>query len=323
MQAFFRHERTRPFQKELMEDMRSALEGGEIFMAQASTGLGKTDAALSVAIENALPESKTVFFLTPKISQHRIAMDVVDGIAKRHSLPLRAVDMVGRYHCCIEGSMAELDNDSFQRACERKRKDKDCLYYVNARGHGRMGEAKADERFRKMLEAYGTGKAHHELIALGAQVRACPYEWLLKLGEVSNVIVADYYHFMIPHIRDIYLSKIKKRIEDSIVIVDEAHNLSSRVRASLSSSAGSPSFRRMVNEMRFLGLDAGPVDEAFDQWAAAIMMKERPKRGRPLARGRPWGPARRMARQEGRARGLEGGPGIAVLPVRSDHRRGG
>jgi DNA excision repair protein ERCC-2 len=276
MPIHFRHEQVRPFQKDLMEDMHRALNDGQIFMTHAPTGLGKTDAALSAAITYALEEDKTVFFLTPKISQHKIAMDVVNGIAKKHSLPLRAVDMVGRSHCCIEGKFADLDNDSFQRACARKRRDKDCLYYVNARGHGKMGEAKAGERFARMLETYGTGKSHHELIALGSQMRACPYEWLLKLGEISNVVVADYYHLVIPHIRDIFLSKIKKRIEDSVVIIDEAHNLASRVRGSLSIRAGTPSFHRMVKEMRFLGLDAGPMDSEFDSWAAELMMKPKP-----------------------------------------------
>jgi DNA excision repair protein ERCC-2 len=288
MPIHFRHDSVRPFQKDLMEDMRSAIAEGKIFMAHAPTGLGKSDAALSAAISVALEKDQTVFFLTPKISQHRIAMDVVNGLAKRHSLPLRAVDIVGRSHCCIEGRMQELDNASFQRACGRKRKDKDCLFYVNARGHGRMGEAKAQERFSRMLETYGTGKAHHELIALGSQMRACPYEWLLKLGEISNVIIADYYHFMIPGIRDIFLSKVKKRVEDSIVIIDEAHNLAPRVRGSLSSGAGTPSFRRMVKEMRFLGLDAGPMDEEFDNWAADIMRKNPPAEWPGSGRTQAW-----------------------------------
>jgi len=276
MPILFRHERIRPFQKELMEDMHAALGERKIFMANAPTGLGKTDAALSASLSYALENDLSVFFLTPKISQHRIAMDVVNGIAKKHSLDVRAVDIVGRSHCCIDDTLKELDNDGFQRSCARKRKDRQCLFYVNARGYGRLGEAKAEERFKQMLEGYGTGKAHHELIALASRMRACPYEWLLKLGERSNVIIADYYHFMLPHIRDIFLSKVKKRLEDSIVIIDEAHNLSGRIRSSLSMGIGTNTFRRMVREMRFLGLDAGPMDDEFESWAESIMKTKRP-----------------------------------------------
>jgi DNA excision repair protein ERCC-2 len=254
-----------------MEDIGRTMSDGNLLIAHASTGSGKTDAALSPAIAHALENDLSVFFLTPKISQHKIAMDVVNGIAKKHSLDIRAVDMVGRAHCCIDSRLQDLDNDSFQRSCARKRRDKDCLFYVNARGYGSLGEMKANERFRKMLETYGTGKAHHELIKLSMEMRACPYEWLLKLGECSNVIIADYYHFMIPQIRDIFLSKVKKRVEDSVVIIDEAHNLANRVRGSLSYSVGTQTFRRMIKEMRFLGLNEGPMDEEFSSWAQGIM----------------------------------------------------
>jgi len=121
------------------------------------------------------------------------------------------------------------------------------------------------------LEQYGTARSHQDLIKLGRAHGACPYEWLLRLGEESNVIIADYYHIMNPHIRDIFLNKVKKRIEDSIIIIDEAHNLAQRVRASLSSRIGTFTFARMAKEMRFLGLDAGPVKEEFDSWSVSML----------------------------------------------------
>jgi DNA excision repair protein ERCC-2 len=277
MALYFRHDSIRPFQKDLMEDIYGALSQGKNFMAQAPTGLGKTDAALSAAITYAVENDKTVFFLTPKISQHKIAMEAVNGIAKKNSLDIRAVDMLGRSHCCIDDSLAELDNESFHNACAKKRKDKQCEFYSNAKGHGRLEEARAESRFKVVLEGYGSGKDHSELIALGRSKRCCPYEWLLKLGAMSNVIIADYYHLMVPRVRDVFLMKVKKRIEDSIVIVDEAHNLASRIRGSLSHSINTFTFARMSKEMRFLGLDAGPVEEEFIKWSAARLLEQREK----------------------------------------------
>ncbi|MEM5814740.1 MAG: DEAD/DEAH box helicase, partial [Candidatus Aenigmatarchaeota archaeon] len=138
MPVYFRHENPRPFQKELMEDLYAAMSGRRILMAQAPTGSGKTDAALSAAITCAMENDLEVFFLTPKISQHRIAVEVVKGIAEKYSLGLRAVDMIGRAHCCIDQSLTGLDNDSFQNICARKRKKQECFFYANARGHGRL-----------------------------------------------------------------------------------------------------------------------------------------------------------------------------------------
>ncbi|MFN7991603.1 MAG: ATP-dependent DNA helicase [Candidatus Micrarchaeia archaeon] len=277
MPFLFRHERVRPHQKDLMEDAYKALSDHKIFMAQAPTGLGKTDASISAALTYALEQKLTVFFLTPKISQHRIAIEAVNGIAAKNSLQVRAVDMIGRSHCCIDPSLLELDNESFQTACGRKRQKQHCMFYENARGYGRVGEARAENRFRVMLEGYGSGRSHNELVSLGAQKQCCPYEWLLKLAEISDVIVADYYHFMVPQIRDVFLMKTKKRIEDSVVIVDEAHNLAPRIRSSLSTGISSFLFARMSREMRHLGMDAGPVPEQFNRWGADLLGNEKEK----------------------------------------------
>jgi DNA excision repair protein ERCC-2 len=112
-------------------------------------GLGKTDASLCAAITHALKEDLNVFFLTPKISQHKIAMEVVNGIASKYKIEkLRAVDLVGRSHCCIDENLRELDSESFHTSCTKKRRNEECLYYSNARGHNKFDEIKAESRFR-------------------------------------------------------------------------------------------------------------------------------------------------------------------------------
>ncbi|MBD3210443.1 hypothetical protein GF318_03610 [Candidatus Micrarchaeota archaeon] len=267
MHLYFRHEKVRPQQKELMKDIYSAISGNRNLMAQAPTGLGKTDAVLSAAISCAAENDLTVFFLTPKISQHRIAMDVVSGIAESHSLDIRGVDITGRSHCCISPDLQNLDSDSFLTACGKRIRDRQCEYYANAKGYTRFQEARARDRFKKMLKKYKCGMHHHDLIKIGRKAKCCPYEWLMKLAEVSDVIVADYHHLIVPHIREIFLMKTKKRIEDSVIIIDEAHNLAPRIRSSLSRSISTFTFSRVSREMQLLGLDAGPVEEEFQKWA--------------------------------------------------------
>ncbi|MFH1685756.1 MAG: ATP-dependent DNA helicase [Candidatus Micrarchaeota archaeon] len=274
MAIYFRHNSVRPSQKELMEDVYDAITNNHNFLAHAPTGLGKTDAVLSAAITSAIENDQTVFFLTPKISQHKIAMEVANGIAAKHALPIRSVDMVGKSHCCIDQSLQQLDNDSFHTTCARKIKNKQCLPFANARGNGRVQEALANLKFKQMLEGYGTGMLSQDLIKLGQKKACCPYEWLIKLGAMSNVIIGDYYHMLIPGIREIFLMKIKKRIEDSVIIIDEAHNLAGRIRNSLSRSVNNFTFIRVAKEMQMMGLDAGPVEEEFGKWAEELLGKK-------------------------------------------------
>lgn len=268
MALYFRHDSPRPYQKGMMEDMQRAITYRQILLANAPTGSGKTDAALSAAVSCAIEQGLDVFFLTPKISQHRIAMDVVRGLESKFSLGLRAVDMVGRAHCCIDDSLRGLDSEGLLTACIKKRQRCECPFFGNARGYNRREEGKANERFRKMLSGYGSAKSHHELIELGRAELCCPYEWLLKLAAESKVVVADYHHIMLPHIRDVFLMKIQKRIENAIIIVDEAHNLASRVRGSLSRNLSTFLLARMAKEMRHMKLDAGPVEEEFRVWGS-------------------------------------------------------
>ena len=277
MAIYFRHDKVRPHQKELMKDIYSAISERKNLMAHAPTGLGKTDAVLSAAVSCAAENGQTIFFLTPKISQHRIAMDVVKGIAESHSLDIRAVDVVGRSHCCIEENLQNLDAESFHTACGKRIKEKQCQFYTNARGYSRLQESQAKARFEKLLRKYGKGAQHHDLIRMAEKAKCCPYEWLMKLAAESDVIIADYYHLMVPYIRDIFLLKAKKRLEDSIIIIDEAHNLASRIRNSLSMGISTVTFTRMSKEMQLLGLDAGPAEEEFHRWGEELLGKSEEK----------------------------------------------
>lgn len=264
---YFRHEKPRIFQKEMMDDVYSAIAERKILLAHAPTGSGKTDASLSAAITYAVENDLTVFFLTPKISQHRIAMDVVRGIAQKYDLKIKAVDLIGRRNACIDDTLAMLDHDGFYQSCEKKRKNGQCVYYRNAKGNGRYGEAHANMLFNKMLEQYGAGKYHAELMAMAVGGKACPYEWMLRLGSASQVIIADYLHFMIPSIRDLMLMKMKKSIDHSIIIADEAHNLGKRVREHMSSTVNSYMMGRAEKELMHLGLTDMSLSERFDKWS--------------------------------------------------------
>ncbi len=264
---YFRHDKVREHQKDLISDIYDAVSNGKHLIAHAPTGLGKTDAALGASLSYAIENNLTVFFLTPKISQHKIAVDVVRGIAKKYDVKIRGVDLVGRRYMCVDQSLGELDHESFYQSCEKKRRNEECTFYGNSRGYDKLGEAKANTRFTKLLETYGAIKTHGDVLKQGEQDIACPYEWLIKLASVSNVIIADYFHLMIPSIRDIFLAKTKKSMDKSIVIIDEAHNLSKRIRDQLSTTVNSFMLSRAEKEMKSLGIEPLRLSKVFEIWA--------------------------------------------------------
>ena len=275
-EIYFRHESLRKQQEHLIKDAYSAIENEELLLAHAATGTGKTDSLLSPAISYALEHNKTVFFLTPKISQHRIALDVVKGLSKKYELNLRAVDFIGRKYACVDPVLSDQDSEGFYQSCERKRKKEQCDFFRNARGFSRLEEAKADRLFKSVEKAYGCGMGHTELVEIGREKQACPYEWLTKLASTSNVIIADYFHLMLPQIRNIFLPRIRKKLSTSIIIVDEAHNLSKRVRDQLSTSTNTFLQGKMDKELRALGLESH-FESKFSKWAKSALGNAREK----------------------------------------------
>jgi len=265
----FRHEKPRKFQLELIQDMYSAIARGGIFLANAPTGSGKTDAALSAALTYASGTNLAVFFLTPKISQHKIALDAAKAIAEKHGANIRAIDLVGRRHMCVLPS-EDYDNESFYHFCENKRKRRSCEAYNNVRKLDFSNE----KAIEKLLKEYGNGKSFSEAIEFGAVHGMCPYELLLRVGKYSNLIIADYYHFLAPQIRDGLMARIDKRVEDSIVIIDEAHNLGSRARSYLSITVTSKIIRRAEKELGMFGFESEMLYERFEEWANAVLGKK-------------------------------------------------
>jgi len=148
-QIYFRHDNIRKHQKDLVEDVYDAVENGVNLLANAPVGMGKTDAAISSCIHHAMKNNLTIFFLTPKISQHKIAMDVVKGISEKYYLNLRAVDMIGRRYSCIDPVLSDLDSESFYQSCEKKRRKESCIFYDNAKGYSKMRQVKADALFNE------------------------------------------------------------------------------------------------------------------------------------------------------------------------------
>ncbi len=265
-EIYFRHFKMRNYQKQMVHDVYSALEKKMHLLAHAPCGLGKTDAALSPAITYAINHGLDVYFLTPKISQHKIAVEVIKGLTEKYSLDVRATDIIGRKHACIHSALKNLDQDTFYQICERMRKEKNCSFCLNAKGNTKLEEARAEILFGKILARYGNVKTYSELISMAEKEHSCPYEIMIKLASGSKFIIADYFHILIPQIRATFFTKTKKKIEKSIIIIDEAHNLPKRIRDYLSVSFNNRMISRMENEIKFLGGNM-KFEKEFIFWA--------------------------------------------------------
>jgi DNA excision repair protein ERCC-2 len=78
----------------------------------------------------------------------------------------------------------------------------------------------------------------------------CPYEITAMIASRAHVIIADYHYLFHPHVRNVFLTKTGKRLEDCVVVVDEAHNLPDRIRETLTVRLSSNNLRHAIKEAK-------------------------------------------------------------------------
>lgn len=243
----FPHETVRNVQSKMIADVESTIKERKHLIAQAPTGLGKTVASLTPALEFALQNGKSIIFLTPKHTQHQIVVETVKMINKKHGLKIKTVDFIGKQWMCPVPGITSLTSKDFSEYCKEIKKEERCHFHLKVRKN-----LKLTEQAKKVIKELQAEPALHveELCKIVAKNEMCPYEITCELAKEANVIVADYYHLFHPNVRKAFLMKTNKELKDCIIIVDEAQNLPDRVREVLSTKISTFSLNSAVREAK-------------------------------------------------------------------------
>lgn len=235
----FAHESTRQFQDKLLDAARKAVLEGKCLLAHAPTGLGKTAAVLAPAMEYALEKKFSVFFLTSRHTQHKIVLDTVEKACKLHNKDLHAVSILGKSALCPLNAGSQTIE-----MCKIMKEEGTCEFY---------------EKFKEKGVSSGlfgrVSVSASDLINDCEVMKTCPYETAIALCQDADIIVCDYNYIFNPFIRTGFLKRIKKSLDNSIVVVDEAHNLPDRLREMFSCSVSTRTMFRAVKEAKKFGLD--------------------------------------------------------------------
>jgi DNA excision repair protein ERCC-2 len=205
-------------QDRFYSNTRDALSEGGIIFAHAPTGIGKTAAALAAAIEVAMEHDKRVFFMTPRQSQHRIAIETLRQINERHSLNLSVADIISKQAMCPR-DIANEYHAVFGMLCGLEIKTKSCPLWHT------------DENLINHLS--NTILHVEELMEIAERENMCPHRAALEVAMTARVLVCDYNYIFSDALKTI-LTKLSLDLSDIIIIVDEAHNLPERIRDHLS-----------------------------------------------------------------------------------------
>lgn len=226
----FPYPRLRRGQERIVEAVGQALEENEHILVEASTGLGKTVAALYPAIRYALEHNKRIFVLTAKTLQQEMATQVValldrDGIF--HSLRLRA-----KAKMCANDQVL-----CHEEYCPYARE-----YYL------KLQQSQVVPRLLAETDLL----LPETVFAAAQRAQVCPFEVSLELAQRVQVVVCDYNYAFDPYVALTDFGP-EASLDDTILVIDEIHNLVDRGRRYYSPTLSTERCRRAADAVAWGG----------------------------------------------------------------------
>ena len=214
----FPFESYRPGQREMAVQVYTAVKLGKRLFASMPTGTGKSIAALFPALK-ALGEGLTgqVYYLTARTTQRQGALEALRRM-REQPLHLWTLILDAKDKQCPEKTLCHPD------------------YCPRAKGHFLRDHAAIEE----MLQ---TDDWSPENIRQMADKHClCPFEFALSLAEIADLTICDYNYALDPAV---HIQRIFDQTANVTLLIDEAHNLLSRVRDMLSGTVDGGRIRRL------------------------------------------------------------------------------
>ncbi|NHJ04550.1 MAG: hypothetical protein EAX90_06990 [Candidatus Heimdallarchaeota archaeon] len=214
----FPYENIRPIQDKLIHTVHSALKEKKNVIIEGANGLGKTVATLTACLPIAREKNLQIVHICRTNKQADRVISELKEIAK--VTPVSGVSIRGRRDMCPHPIVEKHADDAVTASvlCGQLKKLRKCEYFT------RMNEQLPHlGNVLKVLENVPSSST--EIHDVCAEHRICPYELILKLIESVDVIAASYQYIFNPSIRDVFLNRASKGLNEILLIVDECHNI--------------------------------------------------------------------------------------------------
>ena len=214
---FLAHDTPRPGQIDMIRECRDSLRKNGHHLAAAPTGIGKTAASIAAALEIAMESSTKphILFLTGRQSQHKIVIDTVRKINSRlgsKHRDIKVVDIIGRESMC-----EVVDLQTGRCLCES--------------GSSESARPRLKEDVRNFI--LQAPRHVFEIVEKAKTFGVCAWQTCRSAVKDSDILVCDYNHVFAEQVRENSLPAMGISLQNSIIIVDEAHNLPDRIRMSM------------------------------------------------------------------------------------------
>src|SRR3989344_2488072 len=151
MDILFPYDEIRKEQDRLVDDILNNVKSKKNMIIHAPTGIGKTAAVFSATLKHAMDSKKTIFFVTSKNMQHKIAIETLKKIKDKFKLNLVVSDFIGKKWMCLIPGVAEMMPAEFYDYCKEHIERGTCDFYNNVKSNNKLS-VKAHKVLDEMKE---------------------------------------------------------------------------------------------------------------------------------------------------------------------------
>lgn len=219
----------RPQQQELMETIEASMKRKQPLLIQAPTGLGKTSAVLYPALKEALSRGQKLIYVTPKNSQHQVALHAVQ-LLQAKGASCTSLVLTSKKKLCMKN----------EPVCTRKHCEFADHHYTKITTHHLLKIIQEQQNLDAQI-----------FKELATTYRVCPYALQMESIADAEVVIGDYnYVFSAANTPSPLLTMKLGEHEKPNLVMDEAHNLPSRGMDYVSPSLAVAFFERYLESQK-------------------------------------------------------------------------
>ncbi|MCA9496413.1 MAG: ATP-dependent DNA helicase [Nanoarchaeota archaeon] len=249
----FPYESVRKGQDDFIKLVDRVISENKNVMISAPTGLGKTISGLAPALYYAKKKGLTVICLTSRQTQVNQIIKTVKDISNKSKEKINFMAFIGKRNMCVHSDRELYSPMDFNDFCKKVRETGKCKFYKNVKNveyeETRMKIIKETSNSFLTVENFvklsGSPSYQDGEIITGF----CPYELAGIKAFKSDLVICDFNYLFSAGIRENFLGKIGRTLEECIVIVDEAHNLPDRIRNAHSFTLSTEMIRLALKEL--------------------------------------------------------------------------
>ena len=249
----------RPGQESIQADLATVMNTAPIVLFEAPTGYGKTGCVLEFALGQMRSGrfSRMIWLTGKSTGQLQVVHTLNQMTAGNTRHPLEDNAPGGLSFWQVRNKSEHCINHTFH--CVR-----DGCNYLNG----------CAERWPQsgLAKFYLDEKQPHDLVTLraaGADARICPYEITRASLAFNDVWIGDFNYVFAPDNRGLFFEQPGFDPAETLLIIDEAHNLPSRVAGAYSHRANDNDARLLLAELDHVQAPA-PLIQSLEEWIMLI-----------------------------------------------------